>query len=43
MNIFHWKPAKKQSGYGLGAKFGQNQAQFCEKSKETGTINKFFK
>ena len=42
-NIFHWKPAKKnQSGFGLEAKFGPNQAQCCEKSKETGIYQQVF-
>ena len=43
-NIFHWKPAKKinQIGCGLGAKFGPNYVQCCEKSKETGNIIRFF-
>ena len=43
LNIFQWKPAKKnQSGCGLGVKFGQNYAQCCENSKETGIIIKVF-
>ena len=42
-NILHWKPAKKnQIGCGLGAKFGPNYVQCCEKSKETGNIISFF-
>ena len=43
-NIFHWKPAKKknESGPDLGANFWRNQVHFCEKSKETGIINRLF-
>ena len=42
-NILHWKPTlKNQIGYGLGAKFGPNYVQCCEKSKETGNIIRFF-
>ena len=33
---------KKQTGCGLGAKFGPSYAQCCEKSKETGNIIRFF-
>ena len=33
---------KNQIGCGLGAKFGPNYAQCCEKSKETGNIIRFF-
>ena len=33
---------KHQIGCGLGAKFGPNYVQCCEKSKETGNIIKFF-
>ena len=41
--VVHWKPAKKnQIGCDLGAKFGPNYAQCCEKSKETGNIIRFF-
>ena len=41
-SIVHWKPAKKnQIGCGLGAKFGPNYDQCCEKSKETGNIIRF--
>ena len=36
-NILHWKPAKKsQTRCGLGAIFGPNYVQCCEKSKGTG-------
>ena len=36
-------PAKKNKvGCGLGAKFGPNYVQCCEKSKETGNIMRFF-
>ena len=41
-NRFHWKQATSQSGCDLGAKFGQNQVQCCEKSKEAGIIISFF-
>ena len=41
-NIFHWESAKKQSGCGLGTKFGPNWVQCSEKSKKTGIINFFF-
>ena len=42
-NIVHWKPAKKnQIECGLGAKFGPNYVQCCEKRKETGNIISFF-
>ena len=33
---------KIQIGSGLGAKFGSNYVQCCEKIKETGNIIKFF-
>ena len=33
---------KNQIGCGLGAKFGPNYVQCCEKSKETGNIRFFF-
>ena len=33
---------KNQIGCGLGAKFGPNYVQCCEKSKETGNIIRFF-
>ena len=33
---------KNQIGYGLGAKFGPNYVQCCEKSKETGNIIRVF-
>ena len=33
---------KNQIGFGLGAKFGPNYVQCCEKSKETGIIIRFF-
>ena len=33
---------KNQIGCGLGAKFGPNYVQCCEKSKETGNIVRFF-
>ena len=33
---------KNQIGYGLGAKFGPNYIQCCEKSKETGNIIRLF-
>ena len=33
---------KNQIGCGLGAKFGLNYVQCCEKSKETGNIISFF-
>ena len=33
---------KNQIGYGLGAKFGPNYVQCCEKSKETGSIIRFY-
>ena len=33
---------KNQIGCGLGARFGPNYAQCCEKSKETGNIIVFF-
>ena len=33
---------KNQIGCGLGAKFGSNYVQRCEKSKETGNIIRFF-
>ena len=33
---------ENEGGCDLGAKFGPNEAQCCEKSKETGIINKFF-
>ena len=33
---------KNQVGRGLGAKFGPNYIQCCEKSKETGNIIRFF-
>ena len=32
----------KQIGCGLGAKFGPNYVQYCEKSKETGNIISYF-
>ena len=32
---------KNQIGCGLGAKFGPNYVQCCEKSKETGNIIRF--
>ena len=32
---------KNQIGCGLGAKFGPNYVQCCEKSKETGNIRFF--
>ena len=42
-NILHWKPAKKnQIRCGLRAKFGPNNVQCFEKSKETGNIIRFF-
>ena len=41
-NILHWKPAKKSNQVGLGAKFGPNYVQCCEKSKETGKITSVF-
>ena len=42
-NILYWKPAKKnQIECGLGPKFGPHYVQYCEKSKETGTIIRFF-
>ena len=41
--MLHWKAAKKsQIGCGLGAKFGPNYVQCCEKDKETGNIIRFF-
>ena len=41
--LIDWKPAKKnQIRCGLGAKFGPNYVQCCEKSKETGNIIRFF-
>ena len=33
---------KNQIGCGLGAKFGPNYVQCCEKSEETGNIIGFF-
>ena len=33
---------KNQIRCGLGAKFGPNYVQYCEKSKETGNIIRFF-
>ena len=33
---------ENQIGCGLGAKFGPNYVQCCEKSKETGNIIRFF-
>ena len=33
---------KNQIGCGLGAKFGSNYVQCCEKSKETGNIIRLF-
>ena len=33
---------KNQIEYGLGAKFGPNYVQCCEKSKETGNIIRVF-
>ena len=33
---------KNQIGSGLGAKFGPNYVQCCEKCKETGNIIRFF-
>ena len=33
---------ESQIGCGLGAKFGPNYVQCCEKSKETGNIIRFF-
>ena len=33
---------KSEIGCGLGAKFGTNYVQCCEKSKETGNIIRFF-
>ena len=33
---------KNQSGSGLGVKFGPNSVQSCEKTKETGIVNRFF-
>ena len=33
---------KNQIGCGVGAKFGSNYVQCCEKSKETGNIISFF-
>ena len=42
--MLHWKAAKKsQIDCGLGAKFGPNYVQCCEKDKETGNIISFFR
>ena len=43
MNSLTLETSKKnQVWHGLGAKFGPNYVQCCEKSKETGNIIRFF-
>ena len=42
MNSLTLETRKKNPiGCGLGAKFGSNYVQYCEKSKETGNIIRF--
>ena len=42
LTYFIGNQQKNQIGCGLGAKFGPNYVQCCEKSKETGNIIRFF-
>ena len=43
LNIFHWKPAKKnQSGCSLGAKFGSNRSNVVKKVKKQALSLGFF-
>ena len=40
LKVLHWKAAKKnQIGCGLGAKFGPNYVQCCEKNKKKQAIS----
>ena len=42
LTYFIGNQQKNQIGCGLGAKFGPNYVQCCEKSKEIGNIIRFF-
>ena len=42
LTYFIGNQKKNPIGCGLGAKFGSNYVQYCEKSKETGNIIRFF-